>query len=173
MHNQEKEFLDDTGVDTSFRKPKKQLSEQKSQHLQNLRVKALEKKKQMKEITEKANKLKEIESLKEAKKIQKEQLAKRYDEMIEKQKVDLSLCRCSAPILRLWGANGVGCIPGDSSFGFGTATPLTGLAAVSAAVGEYETYLKSFPFGLTVGWPKLLNNSKYFVRNGDGIQNCW
>ena len=77
-----------------------------------------------------------------------------------------------APILGLWGANGVGCVPGDSSFGFSTATPSTGLAAVSAAVGEYGTYLKSFPFGLTVGWPKLLNNSKYFVRNGDGIQNC-
>ena len=46
------------------------------------------------------------------------------------------------------------------------------LSATSAAVGEYGTYLKSFPFGLTVGWPKLLNNSKYFVRNGDGIQQC-
>ena len=89
MDNQEKEFLDDvdTDIDTSFRKPKKQLSEQKLQHLSNIRVKALEKKKQMKEITEKANKLKELESLKEAKKIQKEQLAKKYDEMIEKQKV--------------------------------------------------------------------------------------
>ena len=40
----------------------------------------------MKEITEKANKLKELESLKEAKKIQKEQLAKKYDEMIENSK---------------------------------------------------------------------------------------
>ena len=40
----------------------------------------------MKEITEKANKLKEFESLKEAKKIQKEQLAKKYDEMIENSK---------------------------------------------------------------------------------------
>jgi len=77
-----------------------------------------------------------------------------------------------APILGLWGSNGAGCVPGDSSFGFSTATPSTGLAAVSAAVGEYGTYVKSFPFGLTVGWPKLLNNSKYFVRNGDGIQQC-
>ena len=77
MNNQEKDFLDDvdTDIDTSFRKPKKQLSEQKLQHLSNIRVKALEKKKQMKEITEKANKLKEFESLKEAKKIQKEQRA--------------------------------------------------------------------------------------------------
>jgi len=77
-----------------------------------------------------------------------------------------------APILGLWGSNGVGCVPGDSSFGFSTATPSTGLSATSAAVGEYGTYVKSFPFGLTVGWPKLLNNSKYFVRNGDGIQQC-
>ncbi len=23
-----------------------------------------------------------------------------------------------------------------------------------------------------MGWPKTLNNSKYFVRNGDGISNC-
>jgi hypothetical protein len=40
----------------------------------------------MKQITEKANKLKELESLKEANKIQKEQLAKTYDEMIENSK---------------------------------------------------------------------------------------
>ena len=77
MDHQEKDFLDDVDTDTSVRKPKKQLSEQKLQHLSNIRVKALEKKKQMKEITEKANKLKELESLKEAKKIQKEQLAKK------------------------------------------------------------------------------------------------
>ena len=66
MDNLEKDFLDDTEVDTTIKKPqpqggglpvgrKKQLSEQKLQHLQNIRVKALEKKKQMKEITEKAN----------------------------------------------------------------------------------------------------------------------
>ncbi len=53
------------------------MSKQKLQHLSNIRVKALEKKKQMKEITEKANKLNELESLKEAKIIQKEQLAKK------------------------------------------------------------------------------------------------
>ena len=44
MDNQEKDFIYDTEVDTSFRKPKKQVSEQKLQHLQNIRVKALEKK---------------------------------------------------------------------------------------------------------------------------------
>ena len=44
MDNQEKDFLED--VDTMIDiKPKKQLSEQKLQHLQNIRVKALEKKK--------------------------------------------------------------------------------------------------------------------------------
>ena len=86
MDTQEKDFLDDVDVDSSYQKPKKQLCEQKLQHLQNIRVKALEKKKQMKEITEKANKIKELESLKEAKQIQKEQLAKKYDEMIENSK---------------------------------------------------------------------------------------
>jgi hypothetical protein len=48
-----------------------------------------------------------------------------------------------APILGLWGANGVpgvGSLPGDSSFGVSTATPSTGLFATSAAVGEYGTY---------------------------------
>ena len=81
MDDQEPDFLDDTEI-----KPKKQLSEQKLQHLANIRIKALEKKKEMKEITEKINKLKEIESLKQAKQIQREQLAKQYDEMIEKAK---------------------------------------------------------------------------------------
>ncbi len=40
----------------------------------------------MKAITEKVNKLKEIETLKQAKQIQKEQLAKQYDEMIANAK---------------------------------------------------------------------------------------
>ena len=40
----------------------------------------------MKQLTEKANELKKIESLKDAKRIQKEQLAKKYDEMIENSK---------------------------------------------------------------------------------------
>ena len=77
-----------------------------------------------------------------------------------------------APVLGLWGSNGVGSLPGDSSFGYNTAATNTGLTAVASAAGEYGTYTKSFPFGLTAGWPKLLNNSKYFVRNGDGIQQC-
>ncbi len=65
-----------------------------------------------------------------------------------------------APILGLWGANGVGALPGDSSFGPST----TGLTATASASGEFGTYVKSFPFDLTMGWPKTLNNSKYFVR---------
>ena len=81
MDDQEADFLDDTEI-----KPKKQLSEQKLQHLANIRVKALEKKKEMKEITEKVNKLKQIESLKQVKQIQREQLAKQYDEMIANSK---------------------------------------------------------------------------------------
>jgi hypothetical protein len=81
MDDQEPDFLEDTEV-----KPKKQLSEQKLQHLANIRIKALEKKKEMKAITEKVNKLKEIESLKQVKQIQKEQLAKQYDEMIANAK---------------------------------------------------------------------------------------
>ena len=88
MNDQEKDFLEDTEIEEDVKptKIKKQLSEQKLQHLANIRVKALEKKKEMKQITEKANKLKELESLKEMKKLQKEQLAKKYDEMVENAK---------------------------------------------------------------------------------------
>ena len=86
MNDQEKDFLEDTEIEEDVKPTKKKLSEQKLQHLANIRVKALEKKKEMKQITEKANKLKELESLKEMKKLQKEQLAKKYDEMIENSK---------------------------------------------------------------------------------------
>jgi hypothetical protein len=54
-----------------------------------------------------------------------------------------------APILGLWGANGVGSLPGDSSFGPYT----TGLSGIASAAGEFGSYVKSFPFGLTMGWP--------------------
>ena len=84
MNDQETDFLEDTEIE--IKPTKKQLSEQKLQHLANIRVKALEKKKEMKQITEKAKKLKEIESHKEMKKIQKEQLAKQYDELIANAK---------------------------------------------------------------------------------------
>ena len=84
MNDQETDFLEDTEIE--IKPTKKQLSEQKLQHLANIRVKALEKKKEMKQITEKAKKLKEIESHKEMKKIQKEQLAKQYDELVANAK---------------------------------------------------------------------------------------
>jgi hypothetical protein len=74
------------------------------------------------------------------------------------------------PVLGLWSVAGVGSSPGNSSFGYDGASTNTGLKAVAAAAGEFGTYVKSFPFGSTAGWPKLLNNSKYFVRNGNGIQ---
>ena len=77
-----------------------------------------------------------------------------------------------APILGPWGRDGVGTLPGDSSFGVDTTSPSTGLKATASACGEFGTYLKSFNYGLTLGWGKSLNNSKYFVRNGDGIQTC-
>ena len=56
--DQETDFLEDTEI-----KPKKQLSEQKLQHLANIRVKALEKKKEMKQMTEKVNELKKIDTI--------------------------------------------------------------------------------------------------------------
>jgi hypothetical protein len=73
-----------------------------------------------------------------------------------------------APILGLWSVAGVGTLPNDSLFGSATG----GLTATSSGAGEFGIYAKSFPFGLTDGWPKTLNNSKYFVRNGDGISTC-
>ena len=66
-------------------KPKKQLSEAQLQHLAVIREKALQKKKEMKVITEKANKIKEFETMKVAKQLQKQELAKQYDEMMFKQ----------------------------------------------------------------------------------------
>jgi hypothetical protein len=50
MDNQEKDFLEDTEIEEDVKpiKSKKQLSEQKLQHLANIRVKALEKKKMSK-----------------------------------------------------------------------------------------------------------------------------
>ena len=56
MNDQETDFSKDT--ETEIKPAKKQLSEQKVQHLANIRVKALEKKKEMKQITEKAKKTK-------------------------------------------------------------------------------------------------------------------
>ncbi len=38
--------------------------------------------------------------------------------------------------------------------------------------GEYGTALKWFNYALQLGCAKTLNNSKYFVRNCDGIEKC-
>ena len=59
-----------------------------------------------------------------------------------------------APILGPWARDGVGTLPGDSSFGVDTLATSTGLKAVASACGEFGTYLKSFNYGLTQGWGK-------------------
>ncbi len=87
MDDQEKDFQ-------KIRKQKMILNQQKKETIERAKItksskyksKSIRKKKEMKQITEKANQLKELESLKEMKKLQKEQLAKKYDEMIENAK---------------------------------------------------------------------------------------
>ena len=39
----------------------------------------------------------------------------------------------------------------------------------TGTAGEFGTNSRTFQNGLNVGWAKTLNNSKYFVRNGDGV----
>ena len=60
MDDQEKDFLEDTEIEEDVKptKSKKQLSEQKLQHLANIRVKALEKKKEMKQIYRESKQIK-------------------------------------------------------------------------------------------------------------------
>ncbi len=84
----EQEFIEveEPEIETSFRKPKKKLSAQQLQHLANIIQKALIKKKEMKMIAEKANKVKEFETMKIAKQLQKVELAKQYDGMVNKSK---------------------------------------------------------------------------------------
>ena len=77
-----------------------------------------------------------------------------------------------APVLGLWSKDGVGTLPNDGTFGIDTTVPSTGLVNSTLSAGEFGTYLKTFNHGLTAGWGRLLNNSKYFVRNGDGISTC-
>jgi hypothetical protein len=81
----EPDFIDveDVNRPQSFRKQKKPISEAQLQHLANIREKALIKKKEMKIITEKANKVQEYETLKAAKQLQKQELAKQYDNMMK------------------------------------------------------------------------------------------
>ena len=69
-----------------------------------------------------------------------------------------------APILGQGNANGWGSLPGDGS--------LLGATNTASAAGEFGTQLKTFNYGLQLGVAKTLNNSKYFVRNGDGIDKC-
>ena len=53
MNDQEKDFLEDIEIEENVKPTKKKLSEQKLQHLANIRVKALEKKKEMKQLQRK------------------------------------------------------------------------------------------------------------------------
>ena len=69
-----------------------------------------------------------------------------------------------APILGQANTDGWGNLPTDSS--------TVGATATASACGEYGTALKSFNYALQLGCAKTLNNSKYFVRNGDGIDRC-
>ena len=63
-----------------------------------------------------------------------------------------------------------------NSTGWGSS--LTDITAVGTVAGsansclEYGTHLRSFNYALTLGCAKTLNHSKYFVRNGDGIDKC-
>jgi hypothetical protein len=90
----EPDFLGVEDVEQTIRKPQPQsgglslgrnkpIREAQLQHLANIRVKALDKKKEMKIITEKANKVKEYETLKAAKQLQKQEMAKHYDNMMK------------------------------------------------------------------------------------------
>ena len=69
-----------------------------------------------------------------------------------------------APILGPANSN-IQTLPSDASL---TNTAGT-IAYTASSAGEFGTLTKSFNYGLQVGWAKTLNNSKYFVRNGDGI----
>ena len=69
-----------------------------------------------------------------------------------------------APILGQADADGWGSLP--------TASSLVGATAISNAAGEFGTYKKSFNYALTLGVAKTLNNRKYYVGNGDGIDTC-
>ena len=69
-----------------------------------------------------------------------------------------------APILGPANTNGWGSLPGDPS--------IVGVTSTASAAGEYGSQFKTFNYALQLGVAKTLNNSKYFVRNGDGIDKC-
>ena len=73
-----------------------------------------------------------------------------------------------APILGQINGN-IQTLPTDYTLGTASNGNITYTASTS---GEYGTVTKSFQAALQQGWAKTLNNSKYFVRNGDGIANC-
>jgi len=81
--------LIEVDLDSSFRKPKKPLTQKQIDHLERIRELALEKKKEMKIITEKANTVKQYETLRAAKQLEKQELAKKYDEMMSQNKQDI------------------------------------------------------------------------------------
>jgi len=81
--------LIEVDLDSSFRKPKKPLTQKQIDHLERIRELALEKKKEMKIITEKANTIKQYETLRAAKQLEKQELAKKYDEMMSQNKQDI------------------------------------------------------------------------------------
>jgi hypothetical protein len=55
-------------------------------------------------------------------------------------------------------------VPGDAS--------IVGVTSTAAAAGEFGSQFKTFNYALQLGVAKTLNNSKFFVRNGDGIERC-
>ena len=69
-----------------------------------------------------------------------------------------------APILGQANTAGWGTLNSDAA--------VVGATSTAAAAGEYGTNLKTFNYALQLGVAKTLNNSKYFVRNGDGIDRC-
>ena len=69
-------------------KPKRQVSQHQLEHLEKIRIRAAERKKEMREITDKANKVKEIESLKSYKQQQKQKLAEEYDRLMKVQETE-------------------------------------------------------------------------------------
>ena len=69
-----------------------------------------------------------------------------------------------APILGPANTNGWGSLPGDAS--------IVGVTSTASAAGEYGSQFKTFNYALQLGVAKTLNNSKYYVRNGDGIDKC-
>ncbi len=52
------------------------------------------------------------------------------------------------------------------------AASVVGVISTTAAEGEFDTQFKTFNYALQLGVAKILNTSKYFVRNGDAMDRC-